>query len=183
MQLFEIKNDLVTFSPEALLLKPFRALWERDKTKDKAVAIAEMGAVYFYADYKSDFTDIINPEEQLKEIKSVIVGMDPKWEPDELFEEAVDFYKLRRRTASTQLLEDARIGVDKLSKNIRNIDLEEVLDGGRLKHDPKKFADTIANLAKLTESLASLEQQVKKEIQTRDSLKGGHEKSIMEDGA
>jgi hypothetical protein len=181
MDLFEIKEGQVTFSPQALTLSPFAKLWERDKKKGKPVAIAEMAALYFYADYKSDFSEIYNPTEKLNIIKSVIVGMDDSWKPDKVFKEAVDFYKSRQETVSTILLGDARNAVDKISRFLRGINLNEEVNG-RPKHDIKKIADTLGNLSRITESLQKLEEQVKKELQEEESMRGGHAKAIFEDG-
>ena len=181
MELFEIKEGQVTFAPQALALKPFAKLWKRDKKKGKPRAVAEMAAIYFYTDYKSDFSEIYNPQEKLDVIKSVVTGMDPEWEPDEVFQEAVDFYRSRQETVSTILLGDARNAVDKISRFLREINLEEEVNG-RPKHDVKKIADTLGNLSKITESLQKLEEQVKKELQEKESMRGGHEKAIFEDG-
>ena len=103
MDLFEIKEGQVAFSPQALALRPFAKLWKRDKKKGKPVAVAEMAAIYFYADYKSDFSEIYNPQEKLDVIKSVVTGIDAEWEPDELFQEAVDFYKSRQENLNMML--------------------------------------------------------------------------------
>jgi len=181
MDLFEIKEGQVTFSPQALTLTPFAKLWKRDKKKGKPLANAELAAIYFYADYKSDFSEIYDPEEKLNVIKPVIMGMDPEWEPDDIFQEAVDFYKSRQETVSTILLGDARNAVDKISRFLRGINLNEEVNG-RPKHDIKKIADTLGNLSKITESLQKLEEQVKKELQEKESMRGGHAKAIFEDG-
>jgi len=182
MEVFEIKNDQVAFSPQALVLKPFRVLWDRDKTKGKLKAIAELAALYFYVDYKSDFSEMLDKEEKLSLIKSVIVGMDPKWEPDKIFEDACDFYKSRQETHATLLLEDARCAIQSVRTFLREIDMSEEV-GGRPKHDVKKVIDSLGQLHKVTESLFELETQVKKQIQQKeDTMRGGKEKALFEDG-
>ena len=181
MELFEIKEGQVAFSPQALTFIAFAKLWKRDKKKGKPIAVAEMAAVYFYADYKSDFSEIYNPQEKLDVIKSVVTGIPSDWEPDALFYEAVDFYKSRQETVSTILLGDARNAVDKISRFLREVNLNEEVNG-KPKHDVKKIADTLGNLSRITESLQKLEEQVKKELQEKESMRGGHEKAIFEDG-
>lgn len=183
MELFEVKDDNVTFSPIALTLKPFRALWDRDKTKGKKKAIAELAAVYFYADFKSDFGDILDPEEKREVIASFVIGLDSKWKPDAKFETAVDFYKERRNTVSTVMLEDAKLAVGKISKFLRNVDLSEQDEHGKFVYDVKKVNDVIGTLPKTLETLANLDKVVKKEIQSSDQMRGGHTKAIFEDGA
>ena len=43
MRLFKKDGYSVVISDEALLLKPFRELWNRDRTKGKGHAILELG--------------------------------------------------------------------------------------------------------------------------------------------
>lgn len=182
MELFEIKNDQVAFSPTALTLKPFRTLWDRDKSKNKAVANAELAAVYFYTDYKSDFSTMLEDKEKMDMIKSVIVGMPESWEPDEAFKEACAFYDKMQETHATLLLQDAQHAVASVRKFLRNLDMEEEV-GGRPKHDIKKVIDSLGNLSSITESLFNLQEQVKKQIQSKtELLRGGKEKAIFEDG-
>jgi len=183
MELFEIKKDIVTFSPQALTLEPFHKLWVRDTSKDKSVAVAELAAIYFYADYKSDFSTIVHPEEKLEMIKSVVVGLPDNWVNDETFDEAVSFYKEMQKTISTILLEDARQAVSTVSSFLRTIDLNEVDGKGKPVHDVKKVADTLGNINRITESLAKLEEQVKKDIlEKADKLRGNKPKAVFEDG-
>jgi len=183
MNLFELKSDQVTFSPQALMLEPFNNLWKRDKSKGKSVANAELAAVYFYTDYKSDFAEIMNEEEKLSIIKSVIVGMDKSWKPDKLFTEACEYYRARMETPATLLLEDVRVTVANVRKFLRNIQMEDVDDNGKPIHNIKQIIDSLGAIHKVTESLFELEEQVKKERrQIKDSLKGGREKAIFEDG-
>ena len=108
--------------------------------------------------------------------------MDPEWEPDEKFHVAVDFYKERQSTVSTIILEDAKQAISKISSFLRNVDLTEQDENGKFVHDIKKINDTIGGLPKTVETIAALERTVKKELQAKDSMRGGHEKSLMEDG-
>lgn len=183
MELFEIKNDQVAFSPTALTLKPFNAIWKRDKTKGKKIANAELAALYFYVDYKSDFSTMLDDDEKLKLIKSVIIGMDKDWEPDKVFEEACSFYAKNQETPATLLLEDAHYAIASVRKFLRDINMSETDDKGKYVHDVKKITDTLGGLHKVTESLFELQEQVKKQLQSKtDTLRGGKEKAIFEDG-
>ncbi len=182
MDLFQIKNDAVAFSPQALMIKPFKALWDRDKKKGKAVATAELAAVYFYADFKSDFSEILDAKEQIDTIKSAVIGMPDKWEPDKVFMEAVKFYKKRQETISTVLLSDSKAAISKISEFLRDVNLTEVDDNGKFIHDIKKINDVIGALPKTIETMGKMEAMVKKELQSADAMRGGHTKATFEDG-
>ena len=183
MELFEIKNDQATFSPTALTLKPFAALWDRDKTKGKKIAISEMAALYFYVDYKSDFSTMLDAEEKLKLIKTVIIGMPEDWEPDEVFDEACSFYDKMQETEATLLLEDAQYAIQSVRKFLRNVDMQDVDDKGKPIHDVKKIIDSLGALHKVTEAMFELQEQVKKQIQKNENtVRGGKGKAMFEDG-
>lgn len=182
MELFEIKDDQVTVAPGALMLAPFAALWKRDKTKGKRKAMAELSAVFFYADYKSDFSEIPDPKEKLETVRGFIIGMSTDWEPDDIFNKAVIFYRERQQTVSTVILDDAKHAIGKISKFLRDVDLNDKDEHGKFIYDVKKINDTIGGLPKTVETIAALERTVKKELQAKDSLRGGHEKALMEDG-
>lgn len=183
MELFEIKDDLVTFSPQALSLKPFKALWDKDKSKGKKKAIAELSAVYYYADYKSDFAEILDPQAKLETIQTVIVDLPKDWKPDSKFDEAVEFYKERQQTVTTILYDDAKSAIAKISSFLRDVDLQEKDDRDNFVHDIKKINDVIGGLPKTVETISKLEDLVKKEIQQNNTLRGGHSKNTFEDGA
>jgi len=182
MRLFDLKNDIVSFSEEALLLKPFRILWDRDKSKNKSLAAAELSAIYFYADYKSDFSDIMEEEEKLKLIKSYIVGMPENWQPDEVFNKAVEFYKERSCTQSIKLLESTRRTVSKITTYLDNVDLNEVDKQGKLKFNVKQILDTISDAGDLPTALNKLEQQVKKELMEKKENIGQKKMNLFENG-
>ena len=182
MELFNIVNDNISYSETALLLKPFRALWDRDKSKGKVLANAELATVYFYSDFKSDFYDMLDETEKLEQIKSYVVGLPKDWEPDEVFNEAVKFYKERSQTLSTKLLDSARKGVDKISKYLENVDLDKVDKQGKLLFNAKQFSDTIKGAGDMTESLNKLEQQVKKELTEKKNSVGSRNMNIFENG-
>ena len=183
MDLFQIERDQVAFSPQALLLKPFHDLWKRDKVKGKPVAHAEMAALYYYMDYRSDFSEILDDQEKLNLIKSVIVGISDTWEPDKLFKEACKFYQQRQETPATLLLLDMRTALSSVRKFLRNIDMLETDDRGKPIHDVKKIVDTLGNAHKVTEALFEVEEQVKKQIHKKqDTVRGGRPKAEFEDG-
>jgi len=183
MEVFQIEHDQVAFSPQALMLEPFNALWKRDKKKGKPVAHAEMAAVYYFMDYKSDFSTMLDDKEKLALIKSVIVGMDAKWAPDELFNDACKFYDECQETHATLLLQDARFAVTSVRKFLRGLDMEERDARDKPVHDIKKIIDSLGAVNKVTESLFELEEQVKKQIAKKDdTLRGGKAKADFEDG-
>jgi hypothetical protein len=185
MNLFELVENKLQIQPEAYALLPFKKLWDRDKSKDKKVALEELAYVYYISDYLSDFSDIIDEDEQIKEVKKYCIT-DSKWIADKEVLKAVEFYKSRQETTALIMFENARHGINKLSIYMRDInfnetDMNEKTGEIRPKHDIKKFADTVRQIPSILESLKQLENAVKKEREAEKGLRGGREKSPYED--
>ena len=86
MRLFKKDGYSVVISDEALLLKPFRELWNRDRTKSKEHATLELGYLYFMGDARSDYGYI----KDMKDRSNAVImgeGMPDKWKPDKKVEE------------------------------------------------------------------------------------------------
>lgn len=181
MKLFEVVNYKVQFSAEALMLKPFHALWERDPSPTKELANAELAAVYFFTDFKSDFVSILDEEDKLRQIKATVKGLPREWQPDATFNSAVAFYKERSKTATSELYEGALIGVSKLDKFLRNVSFAEKDKSGKPIHNAKQINDTIKSLVDTVKKVKELEDIVKKEQETKNSLRGGRTKGMYAD--
>jgi len=160
MKLFEIKDFQVIFSPEAIVLIPFKILWDRDKTKDKSVAISELAYVYFMSDYKSDYADIINEEARSTEILSVLV-LPKNWKPDEKILQAISFYKERSKGMIMHLYEAATILLDQIVQFARNVNIDERDDKGKPIYNIKQINDVVKQLGDSVQSVQDLEKMVR----------------------
>lgn len=112
MKLFKYEGYQLTVEPEALLLKPFRTIWNRDRSIHKEKALAELGYVYFFTDPRSDYQFIVNESERTAAIKEG-EGLSKNWKPDSKVIEAINFYK-QFKSSSALLLETTRTLIDKL---------------------------------------------------------------------
>ena len=50
MKLFEMNKEGIEISPQSLIIKEFKKLWARDKSKGKQKARTELAYVYYYTD-------------------------------------------------------------------------------------------------------------------------------------
>jgi hypothetical protein len=182
MKLFDLQNNQLIISEEAYALVPFKAVWDRDKTKLKETALAELAYIYFMEDFKSDFTDIVNPEERSKEIIPILT-LSKTWKEDKIVRIAREFYRERSEEILPLLfLRDVKVAVDKMREQFRQVDFLATDKNGKLKYDLEKFARVVEKSAGLLESLAKLEQMVKKEIQSKKDMVGSKIKATFEDG-
>ena len=92
MKLIRYEGYNLTIEPEMLLIKPFKALWDRDKSKNKEKALMELGYIYFMCDPRSDYMYLINDDDRHKAVIEG-EGLDSKWKPDALLVSAMEYYK------------------------------------------------------------------------------------------
>lgn len=180
MKLFRYESYRVTISEEALILKPFKKLWDRDKTKNKDKALQELSYVYFMEDPASDYQYLVDREERSK---AIIEGEGLKdWKPDKAVEEAMAFYS-SFKTTSALILEDTRYAADNLRKSLRNIDLEATDDRGKPIYTVASIISAIKQVPQLVKELSEAERAVAKEMaENNGRVRGQKAKSIFEDG-
>ena len=180
MKLFKYEGYKITISEEALLLKPFKAIWKRDKSLNKEKALSELGFIYFFCDIRSDYQYIVDEEARMVSIKEG-EGMPEDWTPDSVVLEAMQFYSTFKST-SALLLEDTRYAVDKLRKLLREIDLTQTDDKGKPIYTLNTITATIKQVPSLVKDLDDAEKAIAKESMVAGKMRGQGEKTIMEDG-
>lgn len=180
LSLFKKEGYNITISDEAFTLKPFRVIWNRDRSKNKEKAIMELGYIYHFSDPRSDYNkQLVDPVERKKSIKEG-EGLPDKWEPDKILLDAISFYE-SFKPMSALLLEDTRVAVDKLRKLLREIDLAETDEKGKPKYTLNTVTSTIKQVPELAKSLREAEDALTQEIRDMGRIKGQKEKSLMED--
>ena len=170
MRLLVYEGYNLTIDPMALALKPFKAIWVRDKTEKKERAISEIAYIYFMEDPRSDYQYIIDRDERSKAIKE---GEGP----DGTVKEAMKLYA-SFKTTSALLLEDTRALVDGYRNKLRDLtsDMSE-LDV----KDVKELGAIIKQVPSMVKDLDEAERALAKEIAQSDKVRGAQEKSIYED--
>lgn len=179
MKLFKYEGYKVVISEEAYALKPFKKIWDRDRSINKDKAIAELGFIYFFCDPRSDYqylTDEIERKASIKEGE----GLKSDWEPDKVVQEAIAFYESFKPTAAL-LLEDTRFAVDKLRKMLREIDLTAVDDKGKPVYTLNTVTATIKQIPSLVRDLDGAEKALAAEMMSQGRMRGQGEKTIFED--
>jgi hypothetical protein len=178
MNLFEIENNVVVFSPQALLIKPFKDIWDSDKTKDKSKASKYLAFIYYMADQRSDFMHILDEEERAQEIKKFIDLPASFKGNTKMYLKALEFYKEISETTSTRLLTSTRLVIKKISEFLDNIDMNE-RDPKSMKpiHDIGKITSSVEKIPKLIKALNEVEKEVVKEKELK--VQSGNKTSAM----
>lgn len=172
MKLFKYEGYEVKVAPEALTLKPFKKLWDRDKSKDKERATMELSFLYFYCDPRSDYQYIVDDEDRMEAVKNG-EGFSDDWKPDALLLKAIDFYRTFDTTAA-MLLKMASLGVEKMRKLLNELEPT----------DTKSLKDYLTAM-KMIPEVASMIQEAEKSLNEEmeyGEAKGSIEKTLFDDG-
>jgi hypothetical protein len=174
MNIFELKNFVVTFSPQALMLKPFKEIWLNDSSKDKEKAIQELSYVYFMSDERSDYMYVLDPEERHEYVLRDLM-MDPGWIKPTYIDEAIEFYIEASTTTSTQMLKSTRGVIEKISKFLDDIDVNERDKNNKPVFDVGRIVASVEKIPKLVKALNEIEQEIvkEKELKSQGSKNGG----------
>ena len=178
MRLFVYEGYKVKISPEALVLKPFKKLWERDKSADKARAQTEFGYIYFWADPRSEYQYIVDDEDRSEAVKEGL-GLPKKWVPDKTVSDAIALYQSFTTTAA-MLLQDTRYAVDKLRKMLRDIDLNQTDDKGKPVYTLNTVAATIKQVPLLVRDLDNAEKYLNEQLKDTEAASGNVEMGILD---
>lgn len=174
MKLLKYEGYKVVIEPELLTLKPFKQIWTRDRTVNKDRALAEIAFIYFMADPRSDYQYLVDEKERMEAIKEG-EGLPPKWQPDRIVTEAMDFY-MSFKPISALLLEDTRFMVDKYRKRLK----AQEFDNLEIK-DLKEVGALIKQIPPLVKDLDEAEKALNSEMKSSGKMRGSGEKTIFED--
>lgn len=179
IRLFHFEGYEVEIEPEALMLAPFRAIYDRDKHKDKSMAKQELSYIYFFADPRSDYQYLVDKEVRQTEIIQGL-GMPKGWKPDKVVERAITFYE-SFKPMSAGLLEDTRFVVSKLRQELRSMDFNERDDKGKPVHTLQSITSTLKQIPSLAKDLDEAERALSKDIMAEAKARGSQSKALLED--
>lgn len=181
MNLFEIVNNNVTWSPQALMIKAFRVIWDADDSEDKEMANKELAFIYYMADERSDFMHILDTDERIDEIKKFI-DLPDSWAGNrkELVR-AVHYYEQLSVTTSTKLLQSTRLILQKISSFLDNVDMNERDERTKKPiHDIAKITASVDKIPKLIKAINEIEKEVIKEKELK-AQSGNRTQSMFDD--
>ena len=181
MNLFQIENNVVTFSPQALLITPFKDIWDADKSKDKSNASKHLGFIYYMADERSDFMHILDKKERITEIKKFL-DLPKSFKGDTaVFNKAISYYEKLSETTSTKLLKSTRGIIEKISTFLDSVDMNERdIKTGKPIHDISKITASVEKVPKLIKALNEIEKEVIKEKELKAPI-GNKTEAMFED--
>lgn len=168
-----LNKQLELNEPEILLIKEFKALLDRDKTKTKTRATKELTYIYLALDWKSPYNQYSEHERHDEAINDS--GLTESEFNDPIFREACRKYRaLQDSNKSIKLLEAAKKATDQFIEYFDTVvDLNERDINGKPIFPAEKVMKEVSRLHEVHEELVTLEAQVKKELTEQSTIRAG----------
>lgn len=173
---FDRLNKTLEINDTAILLvKEFKALYDRDKTKGKTRLMRELTYIYLAICWKSPYSSYSEKERHEEALNDS--GLTEEQFDDPIFREACRKYQaLQSSNKSIKLLEAAKRAADQFIDYFETIvDLNERDVNGKPIFSAEKVMKEMASLHKVHEELTMLEDEVKKELTEQSTTRGGVE--------
>lgn len=175
MKLIKVEDFQLKVSDEALLVKPFRRLWNMDRSQGKEQFYKQMSILYFVYSPSSNYSYILDEKERMKEVLEQEGIKDFKMTSE--FKAAVNAYKKLVKTSSSELLADTRLIIEKMRQALKSINFEDMEE----KDAPnaiKTVATIVGMIPKLVKDLAEAEKAVAKELEEQGKARGSQELTV-----
>lgn len=179
MKLIEVENYDIRIAPEALLVKPIRRLWNQDRTKQKESFYKQMSVLFYTYSPSSNYSYIIDEKERMKEVL-MQEGIED-FKPSAEFKEAVEIYKKLTTTASSELLADVKLTIDKVRQVLKSIDFESLDEKDKVTA-LNTITSVVAKIPKLVKDLSDAEKAVAKELEEQGKARGAQELTVGDVG-
>ena len=180
MKLIEFDGMEFKIADEALLIRPIRELFQKDKSKSKEEFWKQISYLWFMCDPRSTYQYITDESMRSAEIKKQ-EGLGETWEPSETLKEAMSIYRGQTITTASILLESMRKGIEQLRKFFEEFNLFAVDKNDRPIYQVSTMTAALKQVPELAKSLIEAEKALAKDFAEEDKARGNAEKSIGED--
>jgi len=167
MELLTLANNQLQISPYSLTIDEFRAIWNRDNSQTKDMAIKELSFVYFMCDYKSTFRGYEPVYKELKIKEELHLG---GWNPDTIVKAAIVKFNALQETPSMRLLKMLEDSLVKIESFIKGYNPAQDLTGAKF----RALASAIKAAPDIFKSINSIREIVEQEVMTAKRVRGGH---------
>lgn len=182
--LFTVEDRTVRPTTEALLVSPFKEIWERDTHPNKTVAIQEFSYIEFMTSLKAT-----NPykgyAEEVRKIKLVqMIFQGDDWEPDELVTQGMKLVSDFQTEASDgyNFFMSAKNAVRKLEDFFNGFDMNDVSErSGMPLYKPKDITNALKDTEDVIQKLDKLAKKVEEELFDKVVTKANKEVSPFAD--
>ena len=180
MRLIEFDGVEFKIADEALLVRPIRELFQRDKSKRKEEFWRQVSYLWFMCDPRSNYQYITDEEARSLEVKRQ-EGFGDSWDPDGTLKEAMYIYRAQTTTSASILLESMRKGIEQLRRFFEGFDLFAKDKNDRPIYQVSTMTAALKQVPELAKALIDAEKSLAKDFATEDKARGNVEKAVGED--
>ena len=163
MKIIDLVDGNIVITPEALCISPFSELWQKDKSKGKALAINQIKYIWFYSDFNSPYFQ--HPESDRHNLVLMDVIRDKSFELTKEVKEGIDKYKQLTDSPAIKAVESAFIFINKIQDYFKTVDLHEV--------DATKVSALFSNMPKIVAALNEAKKAAYAEETSSTKIRGG----------
>lgn len=182
MDLFEVYNGKAIPSAHALLIDPYKSMWNKDTSKDKDEAINMFSYVEFLLSPKKSniffgYDDKIKPAKIKQRIWGNEHYISPVYSTSEIIG-LIQAYKedLENSSISYATLNDAILTAQNTREYLRDVNLGETTPSGALKLKPKDVTGALKEIPDIIKTLETTRDNVLAEI--KESAKSRNNREI-----
>lgn len=179
MKLIEVDNYELKVAPEALLVRPIRKLWNQDRSLKKEQFYKQMSVLFYTYSPSSNYSYIIDEKERLKEVLEQ-EGIED-FKPSAEFKDAVEIYKKLNVTASSELLADVKLTIDKVRQTLKSINFSSLEEKDKVAA-LNTITTVVAKIPKLVKDLSDAEKAVAKELEEQGKARGAQDLTVGDMG-
>lgn len=181
MKLIEYDGMELKVADEALLVRPFRELFNADRSRGKEQFIRQMSYLWFMVDPRSPYVCITDEAARAAEVKAQ-EGFPEDWEPSEKLREAMERYAALTVTTQALLLQSTRKAMANLRRFLETVDLLATDDHGKPIYQVSAITTALKQMPELSKALAEAEKALAKDFEEEGKARGSLQKSVYEDG-
>jgi len=182
--LFQITEKIVFPNPETLLISPFSDIWERDKTKEKHIALRELTYVEFMVSQQKSNPYKDYPDQKRHEILCEQIMKDVNWKPDTLVNQAISRIHEYQTDASAtySYYIAAKTAADKMKNFFTNVDVNERNEkNGNPIFKPRDITSALNDTERVLTNLNNLKKKVEEELYEDSKLRADKQISPFAD--
>jgi len=175
MKLIKVEDYQLKVADEALLVKPFRKLWNMDRSQGKEQFYKQMSLLYYVYSPSSNYSYIVDEKARMKEVMEQEDIRDIKNNTE--FKAAVEVYKKLVKTASSELLTDVRMTIDKVRQALNSINFDDLEEKDKVTA-LNTVTSIVSKIPKLVKDLSEAEKAVAKELEEQNTARGSQELTV-----
>ena len=179
MKLIEFDGQDFKIADEALLVRPIREMFRKDKSAKKEEFWRQISYMWFMCDPRSSYMYIIDDEERSKEVITQ-EGLGTDWKPSKTLMDAMEIYRKQSTTTAALLLEGMRKGIDNLRHFLSEVDLFATVNDKPI-YQVATVTSALKQVPELARALVEAEKALAKDFATEDNARGSAQKAIGED--